>query len=101
MVENNISKENEKDLGIKKKTKKNWKKKSGVVVFINFIWILTILTALLTALSLSVLKGLQHVKPAHRFLAVAIDISKTVNTASRWKLVAKILDTHLPPQYKR
>ena len=45
--------------------------------------------------------GLNHGKPALRSLVAAIDISKAFDTVPQYKLVSKILDTQLQPNYKR
>ena len=58
-------------------------------------------STLLTTVSQSVLEGLNHGKPALRSLVAAIDISKAFDTVPRYKLVSKILDTQLQPNYKR
>ena len=54
-------------------------------------------STLLTTVSQSVLKVLNHGKPVLRFLVAAIDISKAFDTVLRYKLVSKILDTQLQP----
>ena len=58
-------------------------------------------STLLTTVSQSVLEGLNHGKPALISLVAASDISKAFDTVSRYKLVSKILDTQLQPNYKR
>ena len=56
---------------------------------------------LLTTVSQSVLKGLNHGGPVLKSLVAAIDISKAFDTVPQYKLVSKILDTQLQPNYKR
>ena len=58
-------------------------------------------STLLTTVSQSVFEGLNHGKPALRSLVAAIDISKVFDTVPWYKLVSKILDTQLQPNYKR
>ena len=56
---------------------------------------------LLTSLTQSTLEGLNHSKPALRSLIAAIDISKAFDTVPRHVLISKILDTDIPPNYKK
>ena len=58
-------------------------------------------STLLTTVSQSVFKGLNHGKPALRSLVAAIDISKAFDTVSWYKLISKMLDAQLQPNYKR
>ena len=58
-------------------------------------------STLLTSLSQSILEGLNHGKPALRSLVAAIDLSKAFDTVSRYGLISKLLDTALPPNYKK
>lgn len=58
-------------------------------------------TTLLCSLSQSVLEGFNKKKPASRSLIVAIDISKAFDTVPRYLLIAKILQSEVPPNLKK
>ena len=58
-------------------------------------------TTLLCSLSQSVLEGFNEKKPASRSLIAAIDISKAFDTVPRYLLIAKILQSEVPPNLKK
>ena len=58
-------------------------------------------TTLLCSLSQSVLEGFNNRKPATRSLIAAIDISKAFDTVPRYILIAKILQSEMPPNLKK
>ena len=58
-------------------------------------------STLLTSLTQSTLEGLNSSKPAFRTLLAAVDISKAFDTVPRHILIDKIIDTALPPNYKK
>jgi hypothetical protein len=58
-------------------------------------------STLLTNLTQTVGEGLLGKPPAARTLVAAVDISKAFDTVPRCVLTSKILDTDLPPNYKK
>ena len=58
-------------------------------------------TTLMCSLSQSVLEGFNAKKPATRSLIAAIDISKAFDTVPRYLLIAKILQSEVPPNLKK